>query len=99
MSIGNKADVNEVDLLRYLRDDPDTKVILMYLEDITDGHAFIEVARDITLTGGKPILALKVGPVARKGPGPQPPTPAPWPVPIPPTTPSSCRAESRAWRA
>ena len=61
VSIGNKADVNEVDLLRYLRDDPDTKVIIMYLEDITDGHAFIEVARDITLVAGKPILALKAG--------------------------------------
>ena len=61
VSIGNKADINEVDLLRYLRDDPDTKVIIMYLEDIADGHAFIDVARDITLTAGKPILALKVG--------------------------------------
>jgi acetyl coenzyme A synthetase (ADP forming)-like protein len=61
LSIGNKADINEVDLLHYLRDDEDTKVIIMYLEDITDGHAFIEVARDITLTAGKPILALKVG--------------------------------------
>jgi acetate---CoA ligase (ADP-forming) len=61
VSIGNKADVNEVDLLRYLRDDQDTKVIIMYLEDITDGHAFIEAARDITLVAGKPILALKAG--------------------------------------
>ena len=61
LSIGNKADINEVDVLHYLRDDEDTKVIIMYLEDITDGHAFIEVARDITLTAGKPILALKVG--------------------------------------
>jgi acyl-CoA synthetase (NDP forming) len=61
VSIGNKADVNEVDLLRYLRDDQDTKVIIMYLEDITDGHAFIDVARDITLGAGKPILALKAG--------------------------------------
>ncbi|RJR50752.1 MAG: CoA-binding protein [Desulfobacteraceae bacterium] len=61
VSIGNKADVNEVDLLRYLRDDEDTRVIIMYLEDITDGHSFIEVARDITLKAGKPIFALKVG--------------------------------------
>jgi acetyltransferase len=61
LSIGNKADINEVDVLHYLRDDEDTKVIIMYLEDITDGHAFIEVARDITLAAGKPILALKVG--------------------------------------
>jgi len=41
ISIGNKADINEVDLLRYLKDDPDTKVIIMYLEDITDGHALL----------------------------------------------------------
>jgi len=61
VSIGNKADINEIDFLRYLRDDPDTGVIIMYLEDISDGHAFIEVARDITLSVGKPILALKVG--------------------------------------
>ncbi|MBN2033265.1 MAG: acetate--CoA ligase family protein [Deltaproteobacteria bacterium] len=61
VSIGNKADINEVDLLRYLKDDPDTDVILMYLEDISDGHAFIEAARDITLGAGKPILALKAG--------------------------------------
>jgi acetyl coenzyme A synthetase (ADP forming)-like protein len=61
VSIGNKADINEIDLLRYLRDDSDTKLIIMYLEDISDGHAFIEVARDTTLTVGKPILALKVG--------------------------------------
>jgi acetyltransferase len=61
ISIGNKADINEVDLLRYLRDDEDTKVIIMYLEDITDGHAFIDVAREITLKDEKPIFALKVG--------------------------------------
>jgi acyl-CoA synthetase (NDP forming) len=61
VSIGNKADINEIDLLRYFREDGDTKVIIMYIEDITDGHAFMEIARDITLTVGKPILALKVG--------------------------------------
>ncbi len=61
VSIGNKADINEIDLLRYFKDDEDTKVIIMYIEDITDGHAFMEIARDITLTVGKPILALKVG--------------------------------------
>lgn len=61
ISFGNKADVNEVDLLRYLKDDPDTDVILMYIEDITDGREFIEVTRDITLNTGKPILAVKSG--------------------------------------
>lgn len=60
-SIGNKADVNEIDLLRYLKNDPDTDVILMYLEDIVEGQAFIEVARETTWEVGKPILALKSG--------------------------------------
>lgn len=61
VSIGNKADVNEIDFLRYLRDDPETDVIIMYLEDIVNGRAFMEIAREITLNAGKPIFALKVG--------------------------------------
>ena len=61
VSIGNKADVSEIDFLQYLKDDPDTDVIIMYLEDILDGHAFIEIAREITLVAGKPIFALKAG--------------------------------------
>ncbi|MBW2260868.1 MAG: CoA-binding protein, partial [Deltaproteobacteria bacterium] len=61
ISFGNKADVNEVDLLEYLRDDSDTHVILMYLEDISDGHRFIEVCREITWDAHKPILAVKSG--------------------------------------
>ncbi len=61
VSFGNKADVNEIDLLRYLRDDPDTDVILMYLEDITNGREFLETAREITWQAHKPILAVKSG--------------------------------------
>ena len=61
VSFGNKADVNEIDLLRYLRDDPDTDVILMYLEDITNGRAFLETAREITWQAHKPMLAVKSG--------------------------------------
>jgi acetyl coenzyme A synthetase (ADP forming)-like protein len=61
VSFGNKADVNEIDLLRYLRDDPDTHVILMYLEDITHGRAFLETAREITWQARKPMLAVKSG--------------------------------------
>ncbi|MFA5554823.1 MAG: acetate--CoA ligase family protein [Phycisphaerae bacterium] len=61
ISFGNKADVNEVDLLKYLRDDPETDVILMYLEDITDGKAFLETAREITWQAKKPMLAIKSG--------------------------------------
>jgi len=61
VSFGNKADVNEVDLLRYLKDDPDTHVILMYLEDITNGREFLETAREITWQARKPMLAIKSG--------------------------------------
>jgi acetyltransferase len=61
VSFGNKADVNEIDLLRYLRDDPDTDVILMYLEDISHGRAFLETAREITWQARKPMLAIKSG--------------------------------------
>ncbi len=61
ISFGNKADVSEIDLLRYLKDDPKTDVILMYLEDITDGHEFLEVAREIAWDNKKPMIALKSG--------------------------------------
>ncbi len=61
VSFGNKADVSEIDLLRYLGQDPDSDVILMYLEDISNGREFIEVARRITWEARKPMLALKSG--------------------------------------
>ncbi len=61
MSIGNKADINELDLLRYLASDPKTGVILMYIEELSYGRRFIEVAREITINRGKPIFALKSG--------------------------------------
>ncbi len=61
ISFGNKADVSEVDLLEHLRDDPETQVILMYLEDISDGPRFIKVCREITWVAKKPILAVKSG--------------------------------------
>jgi acetate---CoA ligase (ADP-forming) len=61
VSFGNKADVSEIDLMYYLRDDPKTKVILVYLEEITDGRAFMAAARDIITNSGKPILVIKSG--------------------------------------
>lgn len=61
ISFGNKADVSEVDFLRYLKDDPDTKVILLYLEDISNGREFVDVCREITWDAEKPILAIKSG--------------------------------------
>jgi acetyltransferase len=63
ISVGNKADVTELDLLRYLAHDDSTDVILMYLETLVDGRAFIQLAREITgeLAHRKPILAIKSG--------------------------------------
>ncbi len=61
ISFGNKADINENDLLRYLGQDPQTDVILMYVEDLTDGPTFMHIAREITEKSGKPVLAIKTG--------------------------------------
>ncbi|MEE8576289.1 MAG: acetate--CoA ligase family protein, partial [candidate division Zixibacteria bacterium] len=59
VSIGNKADVNELDLIKALGSDPDTRVIAGYLESITDGNAFVNQAEKIS--GDKPILLMKSG--------------------------------------
>ena len=63
VSLGNKADVDEVDLLEYFAADPETSVILMYLEEVSRGHKLIEAARRITCEedNPKPILAIKGG--------------------------------------
>ena len=59
VSIGNKADVDELDIIEAFADDPDTKVIAGYLESITDGNAFVNIAEQISLK--KPILLMKAG--------------------------------------
>ncbi|OPY88363.1 MAG: succinyl-CoA synthetase subunit alpha [Smithella sp. PtaU1.Bin162] len=56
-SIGNKADINENDLLSYLINDPETSVIGLYLESIAAGRRFAELCRQCT----KPIVVLKGG--------------------------------------
>lgn len=61
VSIGNKADLNECDILEFLKDDAETKVILMYVEDLEDPKRFLELAQDITTQYGKPIIAIKSG--------------------------------------
>ncbi len=62
ISIGNKADVDELDLLRYLHRDADTEVIMIYLEELRRGPEFIEEIKEIT-SGDRPtpILAIKSG--------------------------------------
>jgi acetyltransferase len=62
ISVGNKADVGELALIRYLHEDPQTRVIMMYVEELRHGFEFIETVREIT--GGDnptPILAIKSG--------------------------------------
>jgi acetyltransferase len=59
VSLGNQADVNETDMLPMLADDPHTKVIVMYMESVSDGKRFVNVAREVTQR--KPVIALKVG--------------------------------------
>jgi acyl-CoA synthetase (NDP forming) len=59
VSFGNKADVNEGEMLHYLLHDDETKVILLYVEDIKSGRAFIKVAEKVTLR--KPVVAIKSG--------------------------------------
>ncbi|MCX5637829.1 MAG: acetate--CoA ligase family protein, partial [Planctomycetota bacterium] len=59
VSIGNKADVDELDVIKALASDADTKVIAGYLENITDGNAFMNQAERIS--HDKPILLMKSG--------------------------------------
>lgn len=57
--MGDKIDVNDINLLKYLNKDPETKVICLYMEGIENGREFIETAREVVKS--KPILALKGG--------------------------------------
>jgi len=59
ISLGNKADLSENDFLQILYDDPNTKVILIYIEGLKDGQGFIKLTRRITKE--KPVVVLKAG--------------------------------------
>jgi len=59
VSLGNKADLNEIDFIETWRDDPHSRVIMAYLEGIADGTRFMRVAREVTKH--KPIIAIKSG--------------------------------------
>ncbi len=61
ISMGNKVDVDENDVLELLFNDSETRVIIMYLEDIHDGRRFMEIARKTTLDNQKPVVVLKAG--------------------------------------
>lgn len=59
ISLGNKIDVDEIQLMEYLRTDKQTKVILGYLEGIEKGRKFMEVAKKVSKA--KPIILVKGG--------------------------------------
>jgi len=63
ISIGNKADVDELDLLRYFHQDKETEVIMVYLEELRRGPEFIEAVKEITCGDFRPtpVLVIKSG--------------------------------------
>ncbi len=58
-SMGNKADLNEVDCISEAAEDPNTKVIICYIEDVAYGPEFLKVLTEVTRK--KPVIILKSG--------------------------------------
>lgn len=59
ISVGDKADIDDADLLEYLDSDPNTKCITIYMESLKDGRKFFETALRVNKT--TPIVVLKAG--------------------------------------
>jgi acetyltransferase len=59
VSLGNMADLNDVDFLEYLGSDAETKIVVVYLEGISDGRRLLKVARRVSAV--KPVVMIKVG--------------------------------------
>lgn len=58
-SLGNKADLGEVDFIAEAANDPNTKVILCYIEDVANGPQFLKILPEVTKK--KPVVILKSG--------------------------------------
>ncbi len=67
VSYGNRADVDEGDLVSFLAEDPDTAVIGSYIEGLSDGGKFLDAVR-ASVSRGKPVVVFKTGrnPVSAK---------------------------------
>ena len=61
ISYGNRSDVDEADMIWYLANDPETKVIALYVEGFGDGRKFIETAKRVMKEKKKPIVIWKSG--------------------------------------
>ncbi|MFE4453257.1 acetate--CoA ligase family protein [Streptomyces sp. NPDC056796] len=59
VGLGNKSDIDEDDLLTWFGEDPNTECVAMHLEDLKDGRAFVEAARETVPK--KPVVVLKAG--------------------------------------
>ncbi|MBT3689907.1 hypothetical protein HOG11_00945 [bacterium] len=59
ISLGNRSDVDEVDILNYLKNDPKTKVITLYLESLNDGISFAKTLKEVSKI--KPVVIIKPG--------------------------------------
>jgi len=59
LSVGNEANIDVVDCLEYYKDDPNTSVIGLYIEELKRGKQFLKLAKQIT--PHKPIIAIYVG--------------------------------------
>ncbi|UCE38330.1 MAG: CoA-binding protein [Thermoplasmata archaeon] len=59
VSIGNKSDVDDSDLIEYFHSDPYTKCIMLYIESLKDARKFFKTARNVVRD--KPIVAFKSG--------------------------------------
>ena len=59
VSYGNRADINEVDLLEYLANDEETHVVGLYIETVSDGRAFMAAAAKCAAR--KPVIVIKAG--------------------------------------
>lgn len=58
-TIGNKMDISEADILEFMGDDPNIRVVGMYMEDVTSGRRLTEVAGLVSTK--KPVIVLKTG--------------------------------------
>ncbi|MFD9736841.1 acetate--CoA ligase family protein [Umezawaea sp. NPDC059074] len=63
VGVGNKADIDEDDLLTFFEADPNTQLIAMHLEDLKDGRSFAETAKRVSRK--KPVVVLKAGRTAQ----------------------------------
>lgn len=59
ISVGNKSDIDEADLLEYLVDQDDTRIIMMYIEGIQNGERLVSVLKKATRI--KPVVVIKSG--------------------------------------